>query len=230
MLSATEVKQMKFEKAMFGGYDMQAVDTAFQQISADYEKMEQQNRELRSKMKVLVDKIEEYRRVEDGMRQALLTAQNIAEETMDKAKQEAERILADAHAQADTISRTANQQGSLLLHQYQESIVEEKNKLREAQHECAYFIEMMTRRFKEESERIASIPERLAFKLPDVSEEVSRAETLKGDVEAPVEPDYANDTAYAEKLVEDSAEEAQDEMKEQEETAYTVEVSGSAAE
>ena len=35
MLSATEVKQMKFEKAMFGGYDMQAVDTAFQQISAD---------------------------------------------------------------------------------------------------------------------------------------------------------------------------------------------------
>ena len=123
MLSATEVKQMKFEKAMFGGYDMQAVDTAFQQISADYEKMEQQNRELRSKMKVLVDKIEEYRRVEDGMRQALLTAQNIAEETMDKAKQEAERILADAHAQADTISRTANQQGILLLHQYQESIV-----------------------------------------------------------------------------------------------------------
>ena len=89
---------------------------------------------------------------------------------------------------------------------------------------------MMTRRFKEESERIASIPERLAFKLPDVSEEVSRAETLKGDVEAPIEPDYANDTAYAEKLVEDSAEEAQDEMKEEEETSYTVEVSGSAAE
>ena len=30
-------------------------------FGADYEKMEQQNRELRSKMKVLVDKIEEYR-------------------------------------------------------------------------------------------------------------------------------------------------------------------------
>lgn len=225
MLSSTEVKQMKFGKAVFGGYDMEAVDTAFRQISEDYEKLEQQNLELRSKMKVLVDKIEEYRRVEDGMRQALLTAQNIAEETMDKARLEAERILADANAQAETISRTANQQGSLMLHQYQESIVQEKNKLREAQHECAYFIELMTRRFKEESERIASIPERLAFKLPDVSEEVSRAETLAGKVEAPIEPKY---TAEEEAEAESAPPEA--EPAEESETSFTVEVSGSAAE
>ena len=62
-----------------------------------------------------------------------------------------------------------------------------------------------------------------------MSEEVSRAETLEGDIEAPVEPNYREDAAYAEKLTEDSAEEALDEIKE-EETAYTVEVSGSAAE
>ncbi|MDO5547279.1 MAG: DivIVA domain-containing protein [Eubacteriales bacterium] len=225
MLSSTEVKQMKFGKAVFGGYDMEAVDTAFRQISEDYEKLEQQNLELRSKMKVLVDKIEEYRRVEDGMRQALLTAQNIAEETMDKARQEAERILADANAQAETISRTANQQGSLMLHQYQESIVQEKNKLREAQHECAYFIELMTRRFKEESERIASIPERLAFKLPDVSEEVSRAETLAGKVEAPIEPKYT-----AEEEAEAESAPPETEPAEESETSFSVEVSGSAAE
>lgn len=227
MLSSTEVKQMKFSKAMFGGYDMEAVDTAFSQISEDYEKLEQQNLELRSKMKVLVDKIEEYRRVEDGMRQALLTAQNIAEETMDKARQEAERILADANTKADNISRTANQQGSLMLHQYQESIVQEKNKLREAQHECAYFIELMTRRFKEESERIASIPERLAFNLPDVSEEVSRAETISGKVEAPVEPAYTEESGPEPECV---PEETEREEENGNETSFTVEVSGSAAE
>jgi cell division initiation protein len=225
MLNSTEVKQMKFGKAMFGGYDMEAVDAAFSQISEDYEKMEQQNLELRSKMKVLVDKIEEYRRVEDGMRQALITAQNIADETMEKAKQEAERILADANAQAETISRTANQQGSLMLHQYEESIVQEKNKLREAQHECAYFIELMTRRFKEESERIASIPERLAFKLPDVSGKVSRAETIAGNVESPIEPEYEDECEPEQEIAA-----ASEEPTENTTSSFTVEVSGSASE
>lgn len=187
MLSSTEVKQLKFEKAVFGGYDMQAVDTAFSQLSGDYEKLEQQNTELRSKMKILVDKIEEYRRVEEGIRQALLTAQNIAEETMDKANREAERILNEANEQADRITSTAERKGSLLLRQYEESLVQEKNMLREAQHESAYFIEMMTRRFREESERIAAIPTSYGFQNK-LEEEESSAETITGSVEAPVEP------------------------------------------
>ena len=47
-------------------------------------------------MKVLVDKIEEYRGVEGGMHRTLLTAQSIAQETIDKAKKEAEEIIASA--------------------------------------------------------------------------------------------------------------------------------------
>ncbi len=229
MLSSTEVKQLKFEKAVFGGYDMQAVDTAFSQLSGDYEKLEQQNIELRSKMKVLVDKIEEYRRVEDGIRQALLTAQNIAEETMDKANREAERILNEANAQAEKITRTAEQKGSLLLRQYEESIVQEKNMLREAQHESAYFIEMMTRRFREESERIAAIPSRYGLNIP-CEEEESSAETLSGSVEAPIEPEYVetdeNDftKTFSAPLIPEEKSVQQDGVMQE---AFTVEVTGS---
>lgn len=237
MLSSTEVKQLKFEKAVFGGYDMQAVDTAFSQLSSDYEKLEQQNTELRSKMKVLVDKIEEYRRVEEGIRQALLTAQNIAEETMDKANREAERILNEANAEADRITNTAEQKGSLLLRQYEESIVQEKNMLREAQHESAYFIEMMTRRFREESERIAAIPSRFGFQHESQEEKDSSAETIPGRVEAPIEPVYEKPEeedsfakTFSNPLISD--EDMQEEMKQEEqstakEDAFTVEVTGS---
>lgn len=224
MLSSTEIKQFKFEKAVFGGYDIEAVDTIFSQVAGDYEKLEQQNLELRSKMKVLIDKIEEYRRVEDGMRQALLTAQNIAEETMEKANREAERIIAEANEQAEQITKTADQRGNLLISRYQDSIVQEQTKLREAQHECAYFIEVMTRRFREESERIASIPERLAFKLPDVSDEVSTAETLAGSVEAPIEPEYKEPERV--EAVENEPVEEENAAPEQDAT-FTVEVSGS---
>lgn len=217
MLSSAEIKQFKFEKAVFGGYDIETVDTIYSQVAGDYEKLEKQNIELRSKMKVLIEKVEEYRRVEEGMRQALLTAQHIAEETMDKAGADAERIISDANEKAEQITRMAEQRGLALVNQYRESIVEEQTKLREAKHECAYFIEVMTRRFREESERIASIPERMSLSLPDVSDEVSKAETITGSVEAPIEPTY-----------EEKAAEPQQETERTGETAFTVEVSGSA--
>ena len=48
---------------------------------------------MKAKMKVLVDKIEEYRGVEEGMHRTLLTAQSIAQETIDKAKKKQRRSL-----------------------------------------------------------------------------------------------------------------------------------------
>lgn len=221
MLSSAELKKFTFEKAVFGGYDAPAVDAALAQIAGDYEKLEQQNIELRSKMKVLIDKIEEYRRVEDGMRQALLTAQNIAEETMDKANREAEKILQEANEQAEQIQRTANQRGSLLTRQYEESLVAEKKKLQEAQHECAYFIQMMTRQFRQESERIAAIADRVGYKLPE-REDGNTAETIEGSVEAPVEPQFSKIFEMSEP--EEPAAEPQDA------TSFTVEVSGADSE
>ncbi len=223
MLSSAEVKQFTFEKAVFGGYDAPAVDQALAQIAGDYEALEAQNIELRSKMKVLIEKIEEYRRVEDGMRQALLTAQNIAEETMDKANREAERILEEANEEAKRIENTANQRGSLMVHQYEESIVAEKTKLREAQHECAYFIQMMTRQFQEESARIAAIGERVGYQLPDnAHQDPIASETIPGRVEAPIEPDFAKTFSMSEP--EEQAPEAQ------EDSSFTVSVSGAASE
>ena len=224
MLSSAEVKQLKFEKAVFGGYDMQAVDTAFSQLSEDYEKLEQQNVELRSKMKVLISKIEEYRSVEDGIRQALVTAQNIADETVEKANREAEQILSDATAQAEQITRTADLKGSSLMSQYEESIAQEKAKLREAQHESAYFIEMMTRSFREESERIAAIAQRVGSFKTVSSADTTGAETISGTVEAPVEPEFTDDSfirTFSEPVVA---------RPDQKETSFTVEVSGSSSE
>ena len=64
--------------------------------------MQKENASLKAKMKVLVDKIEEYRGVEDGMRRTLMSAQSIAQDTIDKAKKEAESIVAAAKTETET--------------------------------------------------------------------------------------------------------------------------------
>ena len=74
MLGSKEIRDFTPEKAVFGGYDARSVDMMLDQAADDMEALERENAELRAKLKVMVDKIEEYRRIESGIRQALMTA------------------------------------------------------------------------------------------------------------------------------------------------------------
>ena len=121
MLTVQEIQAVNFEKAVFGGYDMKAVDEFLEHITEDFAALQKENAALKSKMKVLVDKIEEYRSVEDGMRRALVSAQSIAQETLDKSKTEAEQLLLKARTEAE--SRIEN---------YRMQIAAEGKKLEEA--------------------------------------------------------------------------------------------------
>ncbi|WP_125114493.1 DivIVA domain-containing protein [Agathobaculum sp. Marseille-P7918] len=95
-MTVQEIQEIGFEKAVFGGYDMKSVDTFLERVAEEFAAMQKENAALKAKMKVLVDKIEEYRGVEDGMRRALMSAQTIAQDTIDKAKKEAQDIVSAA--------------------------------------------------------------------------------------------------------------------------------------
>ena len=77
-MTVQEIQEIGFEKAVFGGYDMKSVDTFLERVAEEFAAMQKENAALKAKMKVLVDKIEEYRGVEDGMRRTLMSAQSIA--------------------------------------------------------------------------------------------------------------------------------------------------------
>ena len=78
-MTVQEIQEIGFEKAVFGGYDMKSVDTFLERVAEEFAAMQKENASLKAKMKVLVDKIEEYRGVEDGMRRTLMSAQSIAQ-------------------------------------------------------------------------------------------------------------------------------------------------------
>ena len=80
MLTPQEVSERAFQKASFGGYNMAQVDEFLDILTGDYSALYSENAVLKSKMKVLVDKVEEYRATEEAMRKALMTAQRMADE------------------------------------------------------------------------------------------------------------------------------------------------------
>ena len=101
MLTPQEIQDQKFEKAVFGGYDMGQIDKFLDAVLSDYTSLYKENAALKAKMRVLVDKIEEYRAVDEELRKTLYNAQIAAKDTVSRAQAEAERILRDAQFTAN---------------------------------------------------------------------------------------------------------------------------------
>lgn len=102
MLTPQEVSEHAFAKASFGGYNMAMVDEFLDVLTADYTTLYKENATLKAKMKVLVDKLEEYRSTEEAMRKALLTAQRIADDMVAEAESKKAELLRDAETSAKT--------------------------------------------------------------------------------------------------------------------------------
>ena len=114
-MTPQDIREKTFEKAMFGGYDMAAVQN-YQEEVANAQK---EVAVLKGKMKVLVDKIEEYRASEDAMRLAILSAQKVGKQIEDDAQARADKILGEAKNTSDRIlgglqHETANEEAKLL--------------------------------------------------------------------------------------------------------------------
>ena len=100
MLTPQEVSERAFQKASFGGYNMSQGDEFLDILTGDYSALYSENAVLKSKMKVLVDKVEEYRSTEEAMRKALMAAQRMAEDLVKEAEQKKADILKEAEGEA----------------------------------------------------------------------------------------------------------------------------------
>jgi len=131
MLTPQEITEKAFVKAVFGGYDMTGVDDFLEAIGADYAALYKENAILKSKLKVLVEKVEEYRSTEDAMRMALLNAQRMGEE-----------ITVEANKQKEDILRSADKEIRSKLAEVKQRIADEEFRLSVAAKETAKFIQL----------------------------------------------------------------------------------------
>ena len=100
MLTPQEVSGHAFTKAVMGGYNMAMVDEFLDELTDDYTALYKENAALKAKMKVLVEKVEDYRATEDSMRATLLTAQKMADSIVREAEAKRDQLLREAQTQA----------------------------------------------------------------------------------------------------------------------------------
>ncbi len=96
MLSIDEIKNISFRKANFGGYRPEDVDNFIDQVLITMEQLRKEKSDLIKKMDILATRVEEYRSDEDAVRNALLSAQRVADTTVKEARTKAAKILEEA--------------------------------------------------------------------------------------------------------------------------------------
>lgn len=100
MVTPQQLDEMVFPKAVFGGYDMQSVDELLMPLSEDYKTLYKENAVLKSKLRVLVEKLEEYRKQEATMQNAMVAAQQTADRVVQEAERKAAALMNEAEKNA----------------------------------------------------------------------------------------------------------------------------------
>ena len=110
MFTPQQIDQIAFGRATFGGYDMQQVDEFLEPLTEDYVTLYKENALLKSKMRVLVGKLEEYRKNEADMKDAVINAQKTCDKMVREAEEKCAKMLSEAGA---TASQNAADAGAL---------------------------------------------------------------------------------------------------------------------
>ena len=108
MFTPQQIEQVSFGKATFGGYNMEDVDEFLEPLTEDYITLYKENALLKSKMKVLVSKLEEYRANEASMKDAIVNAQKTCDMMVKEAEAKCAQMLNEANAAAIENAKNAD--------------------------------------------------------------------------------------------------------------------------
>ena len=108
MFTPQQIDQISFGKATFGGYNMDDVDEFLEPLCEDYVTLYKENALLKSKMRVLVGKLEEYRKNEAAMKDAVVNAQKTCDKMVHEAEAKCAKMLSDASSAASVNAQSAD--------------------------------------------------------------------------------------------------------------------------
>ena len=108
MLTPQDLQEISFEKAKIGGYVMKSVDDVLVPLIDDYVTLYKENAVLKSKMRLLVERLEEYRASEAEIKTSADQAQLSAARIVEEAQRKADEILAQSREEAQNRSKDAD--------------------------------------------------------------------------------------------------------------------------
>ncbi len=105
-MEAKDIKEKKFAKGL-NGYKMEEVDDFLEEMSAEFSNLKKLGEEQEKKMEVLADKIREYRKDEDAIKEALLGAQKQSSSVLATAKEKSDKMMSDAKEKSEKMIKDA---------------------------------------------------------------------------------------------------------------------------
>ena len=157
MLTPQEVTNSVFEKALLGGYDTASVDKFMAQLTQDYSALYRENGILKTKMKVLVDKVEDYRSTEDSMRMALLQAEKTAKEIVEAAEAKRDSIETEVAEKQEELMRQAEAEAEERRSEIRRSLAAEEAALDRAKRATAQYLDKLKAAMAEYAETVSRV-------------------------------------------------------------------------
>lgn len=124
-MTIQEIKEKSFDSAR-KGYRPEEVDDYLKEICTYIDSLQKENKDMRKKLEVLAAKVEEYRKDEESIQEALLGAQKLGKSIVSEAKEKAEglekeskeksqKLLGDSQKESDRILAEAKNVAQELL-------------------------------------------------------------------------------------------------------------------
>ena len=193
MFTPQQIDQISFNRSTFGGYDMQQVDEFLEPLTEDYVALYKENALLKSKMRVLVGKLEEYRKNEATMKEAAANAQRAADKMIREAEEKCAKMMANASetAAASTASAAAaaettkNNEAAIAaenarVEEARQAAAAKINELQEQLRSCIQALD----RIKNANAPAAPVKAAFDFESDDMASEISKnLENLVGTTE-----------------------------------------------
>ncbi|MDE6021637.1 MAG: DivIVA domain-containing protein [Ruminococcus sp.] len=158
MITANDIHELRFEKAAFG-YKQEDIDEFLTQLEHELELNQQEIEDSNNKIQVLADKVREYMRDEDALKDALLGAQRQGHQIIAEANERADEIIAEAKRKADEMMDEVTIQHDALLKKNQEEVAAAHEQLADARKKVADFKKALFDMYKEHLEVLSAMPE-----------------------------------------------------------------------
>ena len=176
MFTPQQIDQISFRTTrMQAGYNIDDVDAFLEPLTEDYVTLYKENALLKSKMRVLVGKLEEYRKNEVAMKDAVVNAQR----AYDKMVREAEEKCAKMLGEANTVAAKNVQDAGALVAAEQDRVQEARklaaSKIEEIQEQMRSCIQALDRIKEANKPAAPAAPvEEVKDEADAVADEISR--------------------------------------------------------
>lgn len=187
-MTSQDIKEKTFEKAVFGGYDMVEVDDFLEEVAESFTAVQKENNVLKSKMKVLVEKIEEYRSTEDAMRLALLSAQKMGVQIENEARDKAQTLKSESEKNSVELLASAHAEAERIVSEARNAVAGEQAKIAAAKQSTANFIGELREAYTRQLARLNEF-ENMKLPVPDNKDNELRStvRTIESSVAKAVE-------------------------------------------